>query len=474
MVASSFMDRLIAFITSSHDEKIPDALAMQAKYAFLDTFGVALAGWKEPVVQIVKRTASKDGAQKASLWGEGTQVRLDDAVLVNGAASHALDYDDVVTAILAHPSAPILAAALPLAESLQSSGRDVITAYVIGTEVMIKLGIIMGFRHYDLGWHATDTLGTIGAAAACAYLLRLNPDQTAHAIGIAASTAGGLQKNFGTMTKPLHVGIASQHGLRAAFLAREGLTANREVFERRGFFYAFSGGLEPGELNQNSEDILFGEPFSLLEHGLSVKKFPSCYLTHRIIQGALTARRETALELRDIQGVEIETPPGGLVPLIHARPQTGLHGKFSAQYTVLAAIADGQISLSSFEDEQIQRAEIQTLLSKVKATEAPGVILTGDEMDQKPVRIRIHTKHGVVEKEILHTPGSREDPLSAEERKEKWRDCFAYWMKNAGKSFGPNQRKQADLLFEKGLRLEAYESVSDFLKELPALQETKG
>lgn len=464
---SSFMDRLVEYITTCDFETLPEKLVSEAKYAVLDTVGVALAGWSEPVVQIVKSTyATENGPKHVSLWGDASQTHLEYAALINGAASHALDYDDVSTSILAHPSAPILAAVIPLADHVQSSGKDVITAYVIGTEVMIKLGSVMGFKHYDLGFHATDTLGTIGAAAACSYLLQLNPDQTAHAIGIASSMAGGLQKNFGTMTKPLHVGIAGSNGIQAALLAQQGLTANWDIFETRGFFYSFSGGQEQWNLKRKMDDIAFGKPYSILETGLAVKKFPCCYLTHRLIQGTLDIMKGEHLELRDVLGIEIVTPPGGLVPLIHNRPLTGLHGKFSAEYTTLAAIADGYVGLSTFEDDQVQRTEIQQLLSKVKATEDEGNILAGDELDQKPIQIRIITKNGLLETEVLHTPGSKESPLTEEERRGKWKDCLAHWRKQSGKDALPNLDREAGILFDKGSRIDEFEYFANFIAEL--------
>jgi 2-methylcitrate dehydratase PrpD len=468
---SSLMDRLVEYIMTCQYEQLPKELVLQAKYAVLDTVGVAVAGWNEPAVQIVKHVyASEERPKKASLWGELSFTALEYAALINGTASHALDYDDVSPSILAHPSAPILAAVIPMAEHLKCSGKDVITAYVIGTEVMIKLGLIMGHKHYDLGWHATDTLGTIGATAACSYLLKLNPDQIAHAIAIACSMSGGLQKNFGTMTKPLHVGIAASHGLQSSWLAEQGLTGNRDIFETRGFFFSFSGGKEQLNLNQEINEIQFGKPHSILDTGLSIKRFPCCYLTHRLIQGALDLKKESQLELRDVLEIEIVTPPAGLVALIHHQPQTGLQGKFSAEYTVLAAINDGYVGLTTFEDDQVQRPAIQNLLTQVKATEEKGDILAGYELEQKPVRIRIQTRNGLLETDILHTPGSKEQPLSEEDLRLKWNDCVAHWVKQSGTDVSKSLEERASTLFNKGMCIERYDYFTDWLEELRKLQ----
>ncbi|MDR7239166.1 MmgE/PrpD family protein [Neobacillus drentensis] len=463
-MSSSLMDRLVEYITTCHYQQLPEKLIVQAKYAILDTVGATLAGWNEPVVQIVKRGyMSENPSKKVLLLGEPIFTELEYAALINGTASHALDYDDVSPSILAHPSAPILAAVIPLAEHLQCSSKDVITAYAIGTEVMIKLGLVMGHKHYDLGWHATDTLGTIGAAAACAYLMNLNPDQITHAIGIACSMSGGLQKNFGTMTKPFHVGLASSHGLQAAWLAKQGLTANKDIFESRGFFFSFSGGMEKWGL---MEDIQFGKPYSLLETGLSIKKFPCCYLTHRIIQGALDLKDEFQLELSDVMGIEILTPPAGLVALIHHHPKTGLEGKFSAEYTVLAAIRDGHVGLSTFEDEQVQTPEIQQLIPQVKATEEEGEILLGQELEKSPIQILVTTKNGILKKDILLSPGSKESPLSQEDLRLKWQDCIAHWLKKSGIDNSACLGERASNLFNKGLLIEDYDRFGSWLIEL--------
>ncbi|MED4225544.1 MmgE/PrpD family protein [Neobacillus cucumis] len=210
-----------------------------AKNAIIDTVGVTLAGWNEPVVQKVKKvymTELGSNAAASSLWGEQAKASCENAAIINGTASHALDFDDAAPGVVIHPSAPILAAVIPLAELMGNSGREVISAYAIGTEVMIRIGQILGFKHYDLGWHATGTLGTIGAAAACCSLLKLNETEIAHAVAISASMAGGLLKNFGTNTKPLHVGLAASHAIQSTLLTKNGFTETLKCLESADFF----------------------------------------------------------------------------------------------------------------------------------------------------------------------------------------------------------------------------------------------
>ena len=464
---NNMMSRLTAFITDISYEKLPEEMVELAKQAIIDTLGVAIAGWNEPAVEKAKKVyvSQESGlGGVSSLWGEPMKADCDKAAIINGTASHVLDYDDASVGVVIHPSAPVLSAITPLAEKLKSSGKEVITAYSIGTEVMIRIGQVMGIRHYNLGWHATDTLGTIGAAAAASYLLHLTEDQCSHAIAIAASMTGGLQKNFGSMTKSLHVGLAASHGIQAAILADQGFTGNKDIFGKRGFFMAFSGGADEEELQKGMDSITFGEPFDMLE-GLSVKKFPCCFGTHRFIQGALELKEEHQLSLEDIDEIVLQAQPRSLLPLVHSRPVTGLQGKFSAEYTVLAAIADGHVRLSSFEDNQVLRADIQKLIPAVKVLE-----LQESEEDKRlnrrlAVEIRIKTTNGqVYEKKVQHAPGSKEKPMSEAEHREKWISCLSHYAQSSLQH--SRIENIAHELYDQGLRIDTFTCFSDWINEI--------
>src|SRR5947209_19955868 len=198
--------RIAEFITQT--DVAEDALVV-ARSAFLDTVGVMLAGSLEPAAGIVQRLAATEaGAGPCRIFGTELSVNAGWAALVNGTAAHALDYDDMCFVSLAHPSAPLVSALLALGEKTSAPGRRLLEAYVIGFEVEAVLGRVMNPRHYQSGWHCTSTIGSIGAAAACARLLRLDSVSTANCIALAASQASGLKENFGTMSKPLHAGLA--------------------------------------------------------------------------------------------------------------------------------------------------------------------------------------------------------------------------------------------------------------------------
>src|SRR5512139_3270628 len=208
-------------------EALPEDVVFLARQCVIDWFGVALAGADEPLTRILRAEAAEEGGNpRATLIGSGQRTSTQQAALVNGAASHALDFDDVSMMMSGHPSVPVIPALLALAEERGASGEPFIAAFVAGFEVACRIGALMMPGHYSAGWHATGTLGTFGAAAACANLLQLDEDRWLHALGIAGAQAAGLKSMFGTMCKPLHAGKAAANGLLAAKLAERGFTSN--------------------------------------------------------------------------------------------------------------------------------------------------------------------------------------------------------------------------------------------------------
>ncbi|TSI09311.1 MmgE/PrpD family protein [Lysinibacillus sp. BW-2-10] len=467
-MSNILMEKMTQFINNTQYNDLPVELVQIAKLAIIDTIGVSLAGWKESAVEIVKRVylSETNDSTSASLWGEPLKTNIENAAIINGTASHVLDFDDAAPSVIIHPSAPILSGIIPLAEKLGSSGEDVITAYAIGTEVMLRLGQLVDLKHYQLGWHTTATLGTIGVAAACSFLYNLTKEESSNAIAIAASMSGGLQKNFGTMTKSFHVGIAASQGIQAANLAKNGFTGSSDIFGTKGFLYAFTGGENVEHIHSLIENMEFGKPYDLVETGLSVKKFPCCYATHRLIHGVLTIKEEVRITLNDVEEISILVPPGQLMPLVHSRPVTGLQGKFSAEYTALAALRDGYIKLSSFEDEQVLDLDIQNMLPFVKVKELEGTTKTSQEIEEMPVQVTITIKDGTrLEKQIMHAPGSKATPLSDQEQRGKWIDCLNHYAKMLNIS-DDQLLEKANMQYNNGLKIESYKHFSDWLSEI--------
>ena len=304
--------------------------------------------------------------------------------LINGTASHALDFDDVSNSLGGHPSAPILPALFALGETLDCTGRDFIAAYVAGFETETRIGRGVHFHHYEKGWHPTATLGVFGATAACCHLMGLDRAKTAQALAIAASLASGLKANFGTMTKPLHVGHTARSGLFAAQLAREGFTANPAALEhQQGFLMVFNGAG-----NFDAEAILkdWGRPYDIVSPGLAIKQHPCCGSTHPAIDALLLLRAE-----HDIAPGEggADRCPGRIraaspIPTGPTRNR-GLDAKFSVQYCLARALIDGRIRLEHFEGDAFRDPAARALMRRIHAaphpeTEAGGAAPLGAEI----------------------------------------------------------------------------------------------
>ncbi len=333
-----------------------------AKHAILDCLGVTVAGAREPLCEILVADAlAEQGGGRARLVGRAERVAPSQAALLNGAAAHALDYDDVHMLLHGHPSAPVLPALLALAEQRQASGADLLDAFVVGYEVECRIGEMLGDDHYQAGWHSTATVGTFGAAAACAKLLGLNAEQTAMALGVAAAQAAGLKSMFGTMTKPLHAGKAAQNGLLAARLAARGFTSRPDALECDQGFAATQGhGFAPLPVRPDPR-----APFAV-EANL-FKYHAACYLTHSSIEAVAALRREHGLAPEQVARVRVRVDPGHLRVCNIPAPQTGLQIKFSLRHTVsLALCGDDTGALDTYSDANARRADLVALRERVQ------------------------------------------------------------------------------------------------------------
>ncbi len=412
---------IAAWVARFSIEDTPPEVKAAARAALLDTVGVILAGAPEPVTRIVASVVAEDGARPvADQLGGDLRTSAEGAALVNGTSGHALDYDDVNLSVRGHPSIAVLPAALATAQRAGASGRALLEAYIAGGEVMAKLGRAMGPAHYRAGWHATSTLGTLGAAAAAGKLLGLDVSQQAHALAIAVSEASGCQQNFGTMTKPFHPGHAARCGVHAARLAAQHMTADPTAIEGPlGFFAVFSFGA--AQLNGLADSL--GRPFDVVSAGLSVKKYPCCFATHRAADGVLELVGAHDIRAEDIDEVRVVVPQGGRQPLIHDRPQTGLQGKFSMPYVMAAAILDRRLVLDSFTDAAVRRPEAQALLTRVTTTEDPSMADAWNPTAQGHVVVTVRAGGREHTRRVDHPRGSREVPLRHDELVDKFRDC---------------------------------------------------
>jgi 2-methylcitrate dehydratase PrpD len=401
-------------VSARAEAGLPEPVLQAARRSWFDTAAATAAGVRECCTRAA--LASTEAAP-ASLLSSA------DAALVFGAASHAIDYDDVCMLATCHPSAPVVSALLALLplvqrECLDTNWGEVLSAFAVGTETTLRLGEWLGFRHYTLGFHATSTLGSVGAAAAVASLLRLPQAQKRAALSIGASYACGLRANFGTDTKPLHVGFAAAAGVRAALLARAGVQASDDVWGPTGFFHAFNGGAPQSDLPWSA-----GAPFALVAPGFELKRFPSCYLTHRLIAGVLKIRARQELQANELVEIEIEMPLNGTTPLKHPNAGNGLEAKFSGPYCAAAAWVDGKVELASFVDTAVQRQQLRNQMQHVVLRERTQV---GETLDTAPVKVMIRGNGWRDEVVVDWAPGSLCDPFTREELLAKWHDCTQY------------------------------------------------
>jgi 2-methylcitrate dehydratase PrpD len=364
----------------------PPSARVAAARAVLDTVGVTLAGASEPAARVVQRVVDQDGPGACQVLGTALRATPANAALANGTAAHALDYDDMCFVSLAHPSAPLVAAALAAAELVSASGPALLDAYVVGFEIEGRLGRAMNPRHYQRGWHCTSTLGTIGAAAAASRLLGLDEAAAGHALAIAASEASGLKENFGTMVKPLHAGLAARNGVLAAQLAHAGMTASGAAIDgAQGFLKAMDS--EQPSLDAFVADL--GMRWEIVDTGITVKLYPSCAGTHPTLDALLDLRRQHGFVADEVEAIQIGVDP--IVPtiLLYDRPSSGLEGKFSMPFCAAAAIVRGQVGVETFDAAVLRDPVIVALQSRVTMSIDPTLDAAAPSLTQSRVTVKL-------------------------------------------------------------------------------------
>ena len=407
------------FVAKSRWEDCPAEAVDAARRAILDCLGVMLAGSVEPAARIVAEIArSEGGAPLATVVGTSLRTGAVWASLANGTAAHALDFDDTNFAMMGHPSAPVLSAALAAGELALADGRALVHAFLLGFEVETTMAEVMNPPHYEKGFHATGTLGAMGAAAAAARLLGLDGSQTRAALAVAASQASGLKENFGTMTKPFHAGAAARSGVLSALLAREGFTASEQALEGPQGYFAVLGA---GKREEGALETL-GAPWKILKTGVAVKPYPSCACTHSIIDSALELRRTHGFTHEQVEQVTVGVNAAVPRILIHSRPRTGLEAKFSGEFTAAAALCEGRVGIATFRDDKTGDPAIAGLMKRVRVVVDPTI--PGDLERHMWTRLTVRLSDGrelaIAPRAVPGHPGL---PLSMDQLREKFADC---------------------------------------------------
>jgi 2-methylcitrate dehydratase PrpD len=350
-----------------------------AKQCIMDWFGVTLAGLEEPVARILRDEIAANSRGRSSIVGSTLTCAPADAALVNGATSHALDYDDVHP-LVGHPTAAILPAALAVGEAEGRTGMEILRAFIAGYETAAFVGSLVMPSHYARGFHSTATLGSFGAAAAAGLLMNLDDAQMAIAFGLAGTQAAGLKSMFGTMAKPFHAGRAAANGVLAARLAARGFTANPGVLEvEQGFIATQSDGLA-------TDEVRLPRPGSIIVDTL-FKYHAACYLTHSAIEAVTVLRHQLALNGEDVAAIDVHVPSGHLSVCNIPAPRTGLETKFSLRHTAaLAACGKDTAAIATYSDENA----VASILTAVR----DRVTVHGDRPPGHDARVVIKTRAG--------------------------------------------------------------------------------
>ena len=415
----SVIGEAVEFALSVNYGDFQSELIHTSKRAMIDYLGVTLAGSKEPVsICIRDYITSMASRPEATVLGAELRTSQNCASLANGVAGHALDFDDVSWTTIGHPSVVVMAATLACAEKLHSSGREVLKAYVLGVEIQHKIAELLMPEASEHGWHTTSVFGPFGAATASAILAGLNYEQFCFALGIAASMAGGVRSNFGTMTKPYHAGMAAFNGVTAAILAGHGMNASFHAIEAQdGFMQAFSG-----KCNREYR-LSWGDPWDILKPGLVFKRYPCCSGAHPAIDCILEMRDRQPFAYSDVESIHVGVSLLGPRELVCHCPTTPSEAKFSMEYAVTAAIVHGKVGLSEYTSKAVEDARARQLMSKITVEIDPDLARLGF-IGTAPAKIRVTLKSGkILEGECDLARGNPEKPLSDDDLGFKFVEC---------------------------------------------------
>lgn len=416
------------------DHQPSEALRI-AKRCILDGLGLIIAGARQPCTRIaMEHCLESGGSGQATILGEKpVRAPAETAALINGTAGHAMDWDDTqlsstpdrVYGLLTHPTIPPLAAALAVAEKIGNvSGRQFLTAFVAGFEVECKIAEAIFPSHYKNGFHSSGTIGTFGAAVAAGKLMDLSALQFRHLLGIATSMGSGIRVNFGTMTKPLHVGRAAQNGVTAALLAARGFEADPDGLDGPwGYFKVTGGGFDLDKIQGQ-----LGNPFSIVKPGVSIKPYPCGVVAHPSMDAMLAVMVENDLKPEDIDNVVLYAGSNILNPIRYEIATNELEAKFCMPFLMTAMIVSRKAGVREFTDAFVNSPEVQAMMRRVKTQFDEEIEAKG--FDKIRSRVEVSLKNGqIITREADERyRGGPDYPLTDTELQEKFTDCAGYLL----------------------------------------------
>lgn len=423
--SASLTASLGTFARDLRFEDIPAEGIQRAKASILDAIGCALAGSSTDEAVPVRNMVLADGGEPvARLFGTPHRLPPAAAALANATAGHALDYDDSSPPMIGHPSITLASSTFALADRDHLSGRDVIAAYVAGLDVGARLGRYLNPSHYAAGWHATATLGTLASATACAKLTGLDQKGIRTAVGIAASSASGIRKNFGSMVKPLHAGFAARNGVIAALLAGYGHTADLDALDgERGFIDVF-GGATRANLDGVRFDI--AQPLEIVRSGVGIKRYACCGCTHSALDALLAIRGKHHPDPSKVKRIDITM--NSLVPdiLVHHNPTSPAQAKFSMEYCLAVALLDGDCGIAQFSEERVHEPSVRALTARVSPRVDEAIVYSNGVY---PGTVTVHMEDGqAYSQHAEEALGHPDFPLSLPDLRAKFLSCATLAM----------------------------------------------
>ncbi len=394
--------RLLAEFVASHPSRgWNDAVEHEAARTWFNWVGCAVGAAQHAALQAgLAAMQEMSPSPQATILGRPEKIDMAGAALLNGISSHTFDFDDTHLKTIIHPAGPVASALLALAENTGASGREVIDAMVLGIDVSCRIGNMMYPQHYDRGWHITGSTGTIGAAAACARLMKLDSDKTQMALGIAASQPIGLREQFGTMTKPFHPGAAARAGLTSALLAKHGFTASKRALEApRGYAQVVSTKTDWREVTEE-----LGQRFEISFN--TYKPFACGIVIHPSIDACVQLRDSQGVKAEQVERIELRVHSLVLELTGKKTPKDGLEGKFSVYHAAAAGLIFGKAGEDEFDDHIVNRPDMLALRAKIHATVDASI--HEDQVDATAILTngrRIHLF-------VAHAIGSMAKPMS--------------------------------------------------------------
>lgn len=418
-----FIEKAADFVLAAQREPIADEAISEAKSAFIDYIAVTIGGAREPVAaNVFSWAAQRSSGSSCLVIGRTDRLDPENAALCNAASGHALDFDDTSWSTIGHPTTVVAPAAIAIGEVTQASGREVLSAYLVGVEVSHRLADISMPFVSENGWHTTGVYYAIGAAAAACYLLRLDRQTTINALGLSISRASGVRSNFGTQAKPYHAGMAAKNGLEAVSLAQAGVTASASAVEGAdGFLDCFAG--NRSAYVERMSGLTFGQPFDLVSRGLAYKRYPCCSGSHPACDLMLELVNEHNLKPADIAAIRVGASLLAERELVCHNPTTPQQARFSMEFALAVAVSRRGLGLDSFRNEVLEDPDVQSLMAKVHLELDDELVKLGF-IGTAPVKLQITLTNGkVIGGARDLAVGNPERPFSDDDRKNKFVMC---------------------------------------------------